>query len=231
MTGRLELLGWLADRIGALPPHPSGVIRVGIDGADGAGKTRFAADLAAELTSRGRPVIVASVDGFHHPRAVRYRQGRDSPAGYYENSYDYARLRADLLNPLSPGGSRWYRPSAFDHRRDTEVVAPPRFAPADAVLIMDGIFLHRPEIARYWDFSVFLRADAAVRFARMAGRDGCPPDPDHPDNQRYHEGQRIYFDRVRPEARASVVIDHNDPAAPVLVAIDGVAVGETFQLS
>lgn len=46
-----------------------GVTRVGIDGVDGAGKTCLADELAGVLQAQGAPVIRASVDGFHRPRA------------------------------------------------------------------------------------------------------------------------------------------------------------------
>jgi uridine kinase len=36
------------------------------------------------------------------------------------------------------------------------VVAPEEYADADAILLFDGIFLHRPELRPYWDFSIFL---------------------------------------------------------------------------
>ena len=58
--------------------HPA---RVAIDGVDGAGKTTLADELVPYIQQRGRPVIRASVDGFHQSRSFRYRQGVDSPAG------------------------------------------------------------------------------------------------------------------------------------------------------
>ncbi|MFZ5869633.1 MAG: hypothetical protein ACOYXW_03745 [Actinomycetota bacterium] len=36
-------------------------------------------------------------------------------------------------------------------------------------------------------------------------------------NRRYVGGQRLYRERCRPEARASVVVDNNDLAAPWIV--------------
>lgn len=39
--------------------------------------------------------------------------------------------------------------------------------------------------------------------------DGAP-DPDHPSNARYVEGQRRYLERCDPAARAAVVVDHRD---------------------
>ena len=88
--------------------------------------------------------------------------------------------------------------------------------PAGAVLILDGMFLHRPELLGYWDFSIFLRVDFAISYARMATRDSSPPDPADPANRRYVEGQRLYLARCSPEDAASVVVDQNDLAAPVL---------------
>jgi uridine kinase len=62
--------------------------------------------LGNALDRLGVPVIRASVDGFHHPREIRYRLGRDSPEGFYRDSYDLDALQRELLDPLSPGGSR-----------------------------------------------------------------------------------------------------------------------------
>jgi len=83
--------------------------------------------------------------------------------------------------------------------------------------LLDGIFLHRDELRAYWDYSVFLRVGFAETYARMASRDGCPPDPAHPANRRYVEGQRRYLRRYDPEARASVVIDNTEPASARIV--------------
>lgn len=53
-------------------PHPA---RVAIDGPDAAGKTILADELALLIERSGRPVIRASVDGFHRPRAERIARG------------------------------------------------------------------------------------------------------------------------------------------------------------
>jgi uridine kinase len=74
-----------------------------VDGVDGVGKTTFADRLGVAIERIGRPVIRSSIDGFHNPRELRYRRGRTSPEGFYLDSYDYAALRAHLLDPLGPG--------------------------------------------------------------------------------------------------------------------------------
>jgi len=183
---------------------------VAIDGVDGAGKTVFADRLAQLLPG----AIRSSVDGFHQPRAVRYRQGRDSPLGFLDDSYDYDALRTRLLDPFRAGQTG--ETAVFDHRTDTPVSIRAVVTP-ESVLVLDGIFLHRDELRPYWDYSVFLRVGFTETYARMAARDGCPPDPAHPANQRYVEGQRLYLRRYDPEAHASVVIDNTDPASPWIV--------------
>ena len=46
------------------------IVRIGIDGVDGAGKTMFADELALVLAPSARPLIRAGVDAFHHPSPV-----------------------------------------------------------------------------------------------------------------------------------------------------------------
>ncbi len=198
---------------------PAGrTVRVAIDGVDGAGKTTFADELQDRLAGSGRPVIRASVDGFHHPRTVRYRLGRGSPEGFYRDSYDYATLKRVLLDPLGPGGDGRYRRAIFDVEADVTVQAPDEQALPGSILLLDGIFLHRPELARYWDFSVFLQVEWTRnhRVRSRAGSGGAHGE--EAGDARYREGQAIYFRECAPWARASVVIDNDDLAAPFIVS-------------
>lgn len=121
MTIRKSLLVEVAKRLVSI--RPDRTICVAIDGVDGAGKTTFADELGASVSAFGRPVIRASVDSFHNPKVVRYRQGRHSPEGCFEDSYNYAALGALLLDPLRPGGSQRCRTTFFDHLLDRELPA------------------------------------------------------------------------------------------------------------
>lgn len=180
---------------------------VAVDGVDGAGKTTFCDELAAVLRAQGRAVVRASVDDFHHPRARRWQRGRTSPEGFFLDSFDYERFTDYLLTPFAAG--RPFRRASHDLETDEYVDADAEVAPPSAILLVDGIFLHRDELVRHWDFSVFLSVDFAVSVRRMALRDGSPPDPDDPRNRRYVEGQLLYFATCDPARRADLVIDHN----------------------
>lgn len=183
-------------------------VRVGIDGVDGAGKTTFADALAATLRRQGRTVVRISVDDFHHPKAIRYARGRNSPEGFWLDAFDYARLRSDVLVPLGPGGTRQFRPAAHSLATDRALDVRTQRAAPGAVVVVDGLFLHRDELAGSWDFSVFLDVPFPVALARMAARDGSSPDPAHPSVQRYVRAQQIYLDTCRPRERASVVVEN-----------------------
>lgn len=177
----------------------------------------FAEDLARALQAQGRPVVRVSLDDFHNPRAIRYRLGRDSADGYWLDSYDYTRFRTDVLDPFGPGGSRRYHPRAHDLTTDATLSEPWLVAARGAVLVADGLFLQRPELAGAWELVVFLDVPFEVTVARMAVRDGTDPDPAHPSMRRYVEGQRRYLRECTPQRRADVLIDNADPARPRLL--------------
>lgn len=215
---RRELIDNIALQIAAIErPHP---VRVAIDGVDASGKTTFADELAPVMSALGRPVLRASVDGFHNPAAVRRRRGALSPDGYYHDSFNYPALIAALLQPLGPGGSLLFRRAVFDFRTDTVLNVPLEQAEPNSILLLDGVFLLRPELRSYFDFSIFLRADFSVTVARAEQRDlellGTIEEVRRRYRERYVPGQKLYLSLVSPEDLASLVIDNNDPLRPAI---------------
>jgi len=198
--------------------YRGGRVVIAVDGVDGAGKTVFADGLAAVFAEIDVDAYRASIDGFHRPRTERYARGRASAEGFYRDSYDYATFRRVLLDPFREGGqtagTTGFQLAAFDVARDAAVESAWVAAPIDAVLLVDGIFLHRPELRELWDWSLWLDVAFETSFARMALRDGSDPDPDAPSNARYRLGQQLYLDEVDPRAAASVVIENSDLAHP-----------------
>jgi uridine kinase len=207
---RANLLHAIADQIIATAAR-----RVAVDGVDGSGKTIFADQLAAVLRHR-REVARVSIDDFHAPRSLRYRRGPASPEGFWLDSYDYATFVRDTVAAFEAPKPARYRLAAHDLDTD-ESVSRWAGAGADAVLIVDGIFLHRPELITCWQYSIFLAVPFEETARRMALRDGTPPDPEHPGMRRYVEGQRIYMREASPETSATLIVDNTDPSTPFIL--------------
>jgi uridine kinase len=216
---RAAALEHLAASIAALRrDHPT---RVALDGVDGSGKTTMADELVEPLRRAGREVIRASVDRFHNPRAVRYGRGPDSPEGYFLDSFDYAALKRELLEPLGPQGRLKFRTALFDFRIDRAVDSPPRTAKRDAVLLFDGVFLSRPELQAHWDLTIWLEVPFEVTMQRAVARDvrnGADAEVTRAKYEcRYVPGQRLYLEQCRPRERADIVVDNTNFDRPQII--------------
>lgn len=183
-----------------------------VDGVDGSGKTCFALGLAAAI--QDRPVIVIHADDFLNPSPVRHARGRSSPKGFWEDTYNHGALLEYVLLPLGASGNGWYRPRSYDSVLDRSIRPQPVRAHPDAVVVLEGMFLHRDVLVHHWDASVFLDVPFTETARRMSTRDGSNPDPEHPSMRRYVGGQRLYFDAARPWERATFLVDNTDVTSP-----------------
>lgn len=206
----------LLDAVADLVPSADRTLLVVVDGVDGAGKTTFADELAMVMIRRGTQVVRATVDSFHHPRAHRHAEGRTAEA-VWSRHFDYAALRAALLDPWRAGRGASYRPAWHDIGTDQHVDAAPLPVPDRGVLLVDGVFAQRPEIDDAWDLRIFLDVPFEVSVPRLARRDGTVADIDHPDQRRYADAQRRYLIECDPRGRADVVVDNADLGRPRLV--------------
>jgi len=222
ITPATTLLRGLRDE--ARQHYRGGRVIIAVDGIDGAGKTVFADALAEVFAEDGSAVFRASIDDFHRPRAERYARGVRSPEGFYRDSYDYSTFRRVLIDPFrdgaQTGATTGFQLAAFDDARDSPVEAAWTTAPRDAVLIVDGIFLHRPELRGLWNWSIWLDVPIDVAYRRMALRDGSDPNPSAPANTRYRDGQELYLKDATPREQAPVIIDNTDLAHPRRVFAD-----------
>ena len=165
-----------------------GRVIVAVDG--GGGTASFADDLAEVFREAGSDTHRASVGDFHRSRADRTLLGPETPAGYYRDAFDYGTLRRVLIDPFRMAGSTGFQTTAFDEARDVPVGSRWETAGPDAVLVIDGEFLLRPELRREWNASVHL-VNAPER--------------------------AIYEEDARPRDFATILVDDSDPLAPVRV--------------
>ncbi|MFI5889936.1 cytidylate kinase family protein [Actinoplanes sp. NPDC051513] len=212
---RDEVLGRLAEAVGSVAvAHPT---RVAVDGPPAAGKTTLADELAVVLRAQGRDVIRATIDDFLFPRAQRYPRGEYSAEACYFDSHDYHALNRVLLDPLGPGGDRRFQHAVFDRATDTALSPPVTTAPADAVLVFDGVFLMRPELIDRWDLRIFVSTAfektvdrAVIRERRVSSR----AEIERRWRERYIPSQQLYFATVRPADHADIIVHNDEPQQP-----------------
>jgi uridine kinase len=199
----------------------SGRLRVAIDGLTAAGKTSLGHELAERIRVAGRPVLRASLDDFKRPWREAHLYDRTSGEGYYRNAFDYTAVTTLLLEPCGPRGSGRCALCSIDpltQRDHSSVVV---HAPADAVLIVDGVFAFRPQINEYWDLRIWLEVDPELSIQRGIARDqdreGTEAEALH--RSRYLPAERLYIAEVDPASLAEIVIDNNAFDHPRIVQL------------
>lgn len=195
-------------------------VRIAIDGRTASGKTTLSDELADHLRRSRRAVIRTAIDGFHRPKAERYARGRHSAEGYYEVSRDLVAVRTLLLDPLGPGGNRRYRTASFDLKTDRPIEQEPLTASADAILIVDGTFLQRPELRDGFDLTIFVETSRNVADRRGIARDaallGGTDAAARLYAERYGPACDLYWRLCAPASIADAVFHNDDVSHPRL---------------
>ena len=164
---------------------------VAVDGRCGAGKSTFAAQLAAELGGR----VVQADDFFLRPEQ-RTPERLAQPGG----NIDYERMKAEVIHCLGPGPLSY---TPFDCSV-MQLGQPLHLEPA-WLTIVEGAYSLHTVFGRYWDVAVFLTADEPTRLERIASRKG--------HNQvemfrtRWSPLEERYLAAQDVQARADYVID------------------------
>lgn len=217
---RKDLVEYLKNKIIAIKKDSP--VLIGINGVDASGKTFFAKSLVKELEKCDKKIIYATIDDFGNPKKKRYIEGRLSPEGYYNDSFDYKSLKNIFLDPLSKSENLKYRTGVFDFFTDTEIRVPEKVARKDSVIILEGIFLFRPELVKYFDYKIFLDVDFDIVLDRAIKRVqdieylGSMEEVIKSYKQRYIPAQKLYFKDVKPKEKSDIVINNNDFKNPII---------------
>lgn len=152
---------------------------VAIDGRSGSGKSTLATELATVV-----PAVILDGDAFF-AGGVSVRD--DEPRTRAAECIDWQRQRV-VLEALRAGSSATYRPfdwDAFDGTLSTRSVT---IAPS-GVVIVEGVYSARPELADLVDLRVLLEVPDAVRIGRLRSREG----EIGPWEEQWHEAEDWYF--------------------------------------
>jgi uridine kinase len=197
---------------------------IAVDGPDASGKTTLADEIARACPSQGRPVVRIQADHFLQSPTLRYRQGRDSPVGFFEDTYDLDALVQRVLVPLIEGDQRIVR-RHYDRERDGPFGDPLERVPSNALVIVDGLFLLRRELRRFWDLSIFLEVTENERLRRALNRDATRLGSSHGVvlryRTRYLPGFALYVHREDPQAIADIIIGNERLGDPQVLRWPG----------
>jgi len=213
--------GFLANFIEARKKADRPLI-VGINGVDGSGKTTFAENMAEVLEERGHDVCRISIDNFHHPRQHRHRRGSESPEAFYLDSMNYEVFADKALRPAFDMQKNTVscQTKLFDLATDKEDA---RFQKINrnTIILAEGVFLFRPEIAPLLHIKIFIHADFKTILDRVKVRDahlmGSPEQVRARYERKYIPGQELYFKDVNPANLADVIVDNNDFENPEII--------------
>lgn len=196
---------------------------IAIDGIDASGKSSLAKEIASRLKEKLYKVQLVHIDDFHYPKVIRYSKGKDSPQGFYFDSYDYQTIISKLIIPFK-NQEKVIIIKSFDLENDKENIIKTEVE-ENTILIVEGIFLQRKELDAYWDLKIFLDVEFEIAEKRNLIRDlNTNPNADKENiidrfNKRYKAGQILYFEYENPKNKADIVIDNNDYNNPKLIKI------------
>lgn len=213
MTGdvRHKLLENLCALIRRMRPSKKPFI-VGITGIDGSGKTELARELEHALKRCNQEVQTIHVDDFHNPKSVRYVPDLPEPQQYYMLSINFKRLVNEVLLPIKRYGELHTTLTVLDLHTDRWLLQRHYTVTSNTVVLLEGVFLFRPEIRPYVDLFVYLHVTEDVAIQRARVRD-VPTQGEgvlRKYKVKYLPAQREYLQRFCPERYADVVIDNCD---------------------
>ena len=195
--------------------------RVGVSGITASGKTTFANELAEEIKKRGLPVTRASIDDFYNPRVIRYAKGKESARGYYEDAHDYTAFKERLLMPLGPNGNLQYETISHNLITDMSVHNEPLLATQNMILIVDGTFLLKKDVAYLFDYKIFVDTNFEIARKRGAKREteafGSYEEAEKIFLNRYHAACKLYIDEHNPKECANVIFKNSDLGNPEVI--------------
>jgi uridine kinase len=175
----------LAALMAAARAAPDRPIVVALDGYSGCGKSTLAAWLAESTGA-----VTVHCDDFYRDLTDEVRRAL-TPSQGVDQYFDWQRLRDEALVPLGEGRAARFR--CYDWEAGGGLGDVVEVRPAE-VVIVEGVYSARPELAELVDVAVYVDAPQPVRRARIAarghGNDEC--------NERWDAAEKVYFGQIRP---------------------------------
>jgi len=178
---------------------------IGIDGLGGSGKTMYAYKLQRQLEGS----VILHLDDFVHKKEVRYNDNYEGWYCYYHLQWRYDYLIQKLLLPLKSGLDVNEIIEVYNRETDSYTLRKIEI-PVGTTVILEGVFLQRPELRPYFETVIYLELDKETRLQRISDRDiymGNKEEVALNYEQRYFPAEEKYIEQCNPLALADVIED------------------------
>ena len=166
---------------------------VGVTGIDASGKSVMTTLLAQELNRSGFSVQIIRLDDFHRTRGERNVEVHAGSIEFYDHTFDFERLRNEILKPIRDEGQLDTTLICLDLLEDTWTLERQYVVKDGTVVLLEGVFLFRPDIAHFLDLIIYLHVDDVL------------------------SAQSKYLEEYPAERNADVIIDNSDSKNPIVI--------------
>lgn len=189
---------------------------IGISGIDCSGKTLFAGALNEYLVSNNYKTQVINLDDFHNPQEIRYA-GANQSENYYRRSFNLKEVVDNLLVPLQNKGEFDTTLKLLDLNTNKHDITRQYSFTRDTIVLFEGVFLFRKELAPYIDYRIFLDISFEESKERATIRD--PQAIMQKYEEKYLPAQGKYLGEYPPRDTADMIIDNSNWEYPIIKLI------------
>ena len=178
-------------------------ILVALDGGSGSGKSTLAGLIAGVVDA-----VLIPTDDFFAAHIPDHEWGTRTAKERVRDGIDWRRLRAEAIEPLLAGKPAKWRAFDFEAglRADGTYGLRSDYVERDpaAVILLDGAYSARPELADLVDLAVLVDVTVEVRHARLAAREEASFLATW--HSRWDAAEAYYFTEVRPPTSFDLVV-------------------------
>jgi uridine kinase len=194
--GEARAVAVMCGRIVALRAASSGPLLLALDGRSGAGKSAVAQQVGARVAA-----LVIDGDDFYRGGDDTFWRGQ-GPAEKVELVIDWRRQRAVLTQLARGEPVTWQQ---YDWEADDGSLGAAMAARPAGVVILDGAYSARPELADLYGLRVLLDVPRDVRRARLLLREGARYRAEW--EACWAEAEDLYFGELMPPEAFDLVLD------------------------
>lgn len=176
-------------------PKKQSTLLIGIDGCGGSGKSTFANKLKDKCSN----VTVVHMDDFYLPSSkILKTHPEKKPIGA---DFDWKRVLNQVLDPISQNNEGHYQ----RYNWETDGLTEWHTVPVGGIVIIEGVYSIRKELAKKYDFTIWVDCPRDLRLSRGLERDGEEARDMWENNWMISED--IYIDEHKPFERADLIVN------------------------